>query len=101
MTYRNSNPEDPEESLDTADLNREFEELMGKSLEDILREGQKALFARLVTACRAGSATHQELAILRNVLKDNGLTLCIPPEQPPEEGKPMDLPEYPEPDYAQ
>lgn len=62
--------------------NAEYLQLMDKSIEDILREGQKALFARLVSSCRAGTASHQELAILRNILKDNGLTLGIPPERP-------------------
>lgn len=78
---------DPE--ADEADMrkedeaaNSEYLALMDKSVDDILREGQKALFARLVSACRAGTASHQELAILRNILKDNGLTLGIPPEKP-------------------
>jgi hypothetical protein len=66
----------------TSRPNTEYLSLMDKSVEDILREGQKALFARLVSACRAGTANHQELAILRNILKDNGLTLGIPPEKP-------------------
>lgn len=64
------------------ETNAEFLALMDKSVEDILREGQKALFARLVSTCRAGTASHQELAILRNILKDNGLTLGIPPDRP-------------------
>lgn len=74
-----------------------FQQLMGQSVEDILREGQKALFARLVSVCRSGSASHQELAILRNILKDNGMTLGIPPEvQTPVEQS--DLPVYGEPE---
>lgn len=85
-----------------AELEADFQDLMGMSLEDILREGQKALFARLVTVCRAGKATHQEMAILRNVLKDNGLTLGIPPEDGAavQRRAPMDLPEYGEPEYG-
>lgn len=98
---------DFEEELDEASLAEAayFEELMGKTLEDILREGQKLLFAQLVTKCRSGKANHQELAILRNVLKDNGLTLGIPPEdgdaavrRSPE---PVDLPDFDKPEYMQ
>jgi hypothetical protein len=82
------------------DQKADFEELMGKDLADILREGQKALFARLVSACRAGTASHQEMAILRNILRDNGLTLGIPPEKPAEQPI-IDLPQYGEPEYLQ
>lgn len=72
-------------------------ELMGKSVDDILRDGQKALFARLVAVCRSGTASHQELAILRNILKDNGLTLGIPPEAPAV-GTPMAMPDFGDPE---
>lgn len=85
---------DPDAELEA----QEFDALMGLSLQDILREGQKALFARLVGRCRAGLASHQEMAILRNLLKDNGLVLGIPPEKAEPE-KPMDLPEFGEPEY--
>jgi hypothetical protein len=85
--------EQPEARDETA-----FLELMDKSVEDILREGQKALFARLVAVCRSGSASHQELAILRNILKDNGLTLGIPPEGPTAPTTPMPMPDFGEPE---
>lgn len=93
--------DDQQEDLSAELLEADFQELMGMSLEDILREGQKALFARLVTRCRAGQASHQEMAILRNVLKDNGLTLGIPPEDGSvvRREAPLDLPEYGEPEY--
>jgi hypothetical protein len=84
-----------------ADESKEFDDLMGLTLEDILREGQKALFARLVGRCRIGIASHQELAILRNILKDNGLTLGIPPELPAKAPEPVDLPDYDTPEYLQ
>jgi hypothetical protein len=84
----------------------EYEALIGLSLTDILREGQKALFARLVGRCRLGTASHQELAILRNVLKDQGLTLGITPEGAPTSnmighnaGPPLDMPSFDPPDY--
>lgn len=82
--------------------NGEYERLVGMSVNDILREGQKALFARLVGLCRSGSASHQEMAILRNILKDNGLVLGIPPEKAAAvEAAPVDLPRYEDPEYLQ
>lgn len=74
----------------------EYDGLIDKSIEEILEEGKKSLFARLVSKCRANTASHQELSILRNVLKDNGLTLGIPQERPNQPGQPLDLPELPE-----
>lgn len=85
----------------TEDQKADFEELMGHTLEEILREGQKALFARLVSACRSGSASHQEMAILRNILRDNGLTLGLPPEKPEVERPIIDLPTFETPEYLQ
>lgn len=92
-----------DEQDDNALLEQDFQELMGMSLEDILREGQKVLFARLVTKCRAGVASHNEMAILRNVLKDNGLTLGIPPEDGSSvaQRQAVDLPEFDKPEYVQ
>jgi hypothetical protein len=95
-------PEVDEQAFAEADqaANSEYLALQDLSVEDILREGQKALFARLVSACRAGTANHQELAILRNILKDNGLTLGIPPEKPAS-GERLPLPDDIEvPDYG-
>lgn len=88
-----------EEDPDGENLRKEFMDLMGKSVEEILRDGQKALFADLVGKVRLGLASHQELAILRNVLKDNGLVLGIPPEAVSEDEaslkRPaMDLPSF-------
>lgn len=94
--------DDEQDNLEAERQEEDFQALMGMSLEDILREGQKALFARLVTACRGGKASHQEMAILRNVLKDNGLTLGIPPEDTAAATRaPVDLPEFGQPDYLQ
>lgn len=76
-----------------------YAEFEGKSVQDILREGQKALFIDLVVKVRSGSASHNEKAILRNLLKDNGLTLGIPPEGGPAPNAPTDLPDFETPDY--
>ena len=92
-------------SIEAQAERNEFEALMEKSVQEILRDGQKALFARLVSRCRLGLATHQEQAILRNVLKDNGLIFGIPPEKADNKdgmghngGPPLDLPVYGDPD---
>lgn len=92
-------PEDSsEEPLDLSDLE-------GKTVEEILREGQKALFIQLVGKCRAGLANHQEMSILRNLLKDNGLTLGLPPADGAAEDDqrhkpaPVDLPDFDKPGY--
>lgn len=77
----------------------EYARLEGMTIDDILREGQRALFINLVAASRSGTASHQELAILRNLLKDNGLTLGIPPEKAAGTPAPVDLPEFDKPDY--
>lgn len=80
-----------------------FDELIGKSVEEILRDGQKVLFARLVSKVRAGTANHQEQAILRNILKDNGYVL-VAPEQAVKNRvtQPVDLPDFEErPEYEQ
>jgi hypothetical protein len=82
----------------------EFDDLMGKSLEEILEEGRKALFARLVGKCRLGTASHQEMAILRNILRDNGLTLglTLPDStQRPPIREPLELPDFETPEYLQ
>jgi hypothetical protein len=91
-----ADPEDGQE--DDALLKEEFSDLMGLDVQEILRTGQKALFANLVGKVRLGMANHQELAILRNILKDNGLVLGIPPEDSDGERlslrPPLDLPSF-------
>jgi hypothetical protein len=88
--YGDNSGEEPEE---------DYSDLEGLTVEDILRAGQKALFIQLVGRSRSGKASHQELAILRNILKDNGLTLGIPPEKS-STTVPMDLPTFEDPDYS-
>jgi hypothetical protein len=83
--------EDPED-LD-------FSDLEGMTLEEVLRAGQKAIFVQLVGVVRSGKASHQELAILRNLLKDNGLTLGIPPATEDSREEPAELPEFGKPEW--
>lgn len=82
------------------DMDGLYASFEGKSVQDILREGQKALFINLVSKVRSGQASHNEMAILRNLLKDNGMVLGIPPEEPiAARNAPADLPEFETPDY--
>lgn len=97
--------DDGNEASPTDEAYQKFlREMEGKSVQDILAEGQKALFIDLVSRVRMGEASHQEKAILRNLLKDNGFTLGIDlgkaiNEDRDETRPPMDLPEYGDPDY--
>lgn len=95
--YGSNGPPGPD--IDVMDRIRELE---GKSLNDLLTLAQKKLVVDLLAKLEAGQASHQELAILRNLLRDNGLVMAPrTPEQ--EEADRMreaaDLPEYDEPEY--
>lgn len=96
-------PEDTDLDAEAALKASLYAELEGKSVQDILRDGQKHLFIDLVVSVRMGTASHNEKAILRNLLKDNGLTLGIPPEKGPGYSEPAELPDVPDfgtPDYV-
>lgn len=49
--------------------------LQGLDVQAVLQMGHEAMIRLLTARVAAGTASHQELAILRNVLRDNGLTL--------------------------
>lgn len=85
--------DDADDGLSAAE-EEAYNDLIGMTVEEILREGQKALFGRLVAAARSGTASHQQMAILRNLLKDNGLTLGIPPDKEAPAKDPLPLPDY-------
>jgi hypothetical protein len=98
---RNSEAGNEDEDL-LADYDGIYKEIMGLSLEDILKRGQKALFASLVAAVETKRATHQEMAILRNLLRDNGMVMGLPDPNDRAADTPThqaDLPEYEDPVY--
>lgn len=64
---------------------------------DLLKELQEALPRELLERLKSGTATHQELAIIRQVLRDNGLTLVAPPADEDTPDTPADLPDFPKP----
>lgn len=95
--------EAPEQNPEEQAKQEAMDRLHNMSFEQVIREGHLALLKDLVAAVNAGTATHQEKAILRNFLRDNGMTLGIPPagtsaadtKAPP----PADLPSFGDPDY--
>lgn len=79
-----------------------FKDIMGLSIQEILERGRKALFARLAAAVETGKASHQELAIFRNILRDNGLVMAppSPDDKPPQEAPGQaPLPDFKDPEY--
>ncbi|MGE3646200.1 MAG: hypothetical protein AB7F96_20325 [Beijerinckiaceae bacterium] len=77
-----------------------------KSVQQLLEEGQLNLLRHLIARVNTGQASHQEQAILRNLLKDNGLVVAKPPGESEEEQKERvapdisELPKLERPDYA-
>lgn len=72
--------------LDQAKLEAEhLARLGGLSLEQVVRAGHEAMLRLLVAKVTAGTVSHQEMAILRNMLRDNGMTWNLPP--PPVDGE--------------
>lgn len=71
-------------------------------IEGVLQAGWEASLRLLVARAIAGTASHQELAILRNLLRDNGMVLSKVVEGKSGEPIPLptdiDLPELPAPD---
>ena len=81
-----------------------LDEMSGLSAEQVIRLGHEAMLRLLVAKVAAGTATHQELAILRNMLRDNGMVWSLPP--PPIDGQTArelptvaDLPQLDAPNY--
>lgn len=55
---------------------QEFLDVLDKmGIEGVLQKGHEALLRNLVARTAAGVASHQEMAILRNILRDNGMVL--------------------------
>ena len=88
------------------ELQEALQSLKGVSIEGVLQAGWEASLRLLVAKVSTGQATHQELAILRNMLRDNGMVLNkvlegaankpLPLPGPDE----LDLPALSKPDYA-
>lgn len=73
-------------------------------MEAVIRAGHEALLRLLVAKAKAGTIKHQEMAILRNMLRDNGMMLQIESSKPTLEHQSVaishrPLPQLPAPDY--
>jgi hypothetical protein len=56
-----------------------FQKLGGFSPAEVIQYGHEALIRLLVAKVEAGLVTHQEMAILRNLLRDNGMVMGLLP----------------------
>lgn len=93
---------EPEEDPDAVAKKEAFERLDNMSFAQVIQEGHLALLKDLVAAVNSGTAAHQEKAILRNFLRDNGMTMGVPPagtSAGDRTAPPVDLPTFGEPDY--
>ncbi|GJE18751.1 hypothetical protein [Methylobacterium marchantiae] len=94
---------DDPDNTDKDLLKAAFEALEGKSLMELLEAGQVALVRNLVAAAQAGTISHQEAGVLRNLLRDNGMTMGLPPGgmKTIEHEPPRALPSFSKPDYEE
>ena len=85
-----------------------FQELLNARQMDavaLLEQMHKEMLAQLLVKLKAGQASHQELAVMRNLLRDNGLTSVVKPaiEHEPTEAIGFrvnrDVPELDDPEY--
>lgn len=95
--------DDEPEDLDAREaeeLRQQRQAALQLSPDEILRKAHKALLADLLAKAELGVLSHQEKAILRNMLRDNGMVMGVAPEgmQPGVE-KPRDLPTFDDGDY--
>ena len=80
---RRPNPKGPSDvsDMDLEDVERQaaqaqqdaLDALRGLPMEEVIRKGHEALFRLLVAKVDAGTISHQEMSILRNMLRDNGM----------------------------
>lgn len=75
-------------------------ELGAMALDDLLKEARKSLLVYLLKALKQGMAIPQELAVLRALLKDNGMVMgditegAGEPSNTKAANRPIDLPVF-------
>lgn len=77
-------------------------ELLLLPLDELLKKAHKVIVVTLLAKVELGRANHQELAVLRNLLRDNGLMMAPPtPEQERRDAArtPAAIPQLPPPEY--
>lgn len=64
--------------------------------EELIRRAHFALLRELLAKLELGRLSHQEAAILRNMLRDNGMVLGVPPQgmSPGRDEDPVALPSF-------
>lgn len=85
------------------DLSDRIAELAKLDATDILRLAHKKLLATLLAKLDAGLLTAAEAVTLRNLLKDNGMILGVPPEPAPGAPvpQPAPIPRYQPPEWEE
>lgn len=74
--------------------------LSSMSVEDLLKDARKHLLIFLLNAVKTGMATPQEMAVLRALLKDNGMVMGFVEDGAGEQSntraaqRPIDLPTF-------
>lgn len=105
--YDNAIDEEAEGNQLPADLMVAMEEARTKDPQALLEDLHKEMLVQLWVKLKAGVISHQEMAILRNMLRDNGLTVPIKPTIPGIATEirrgPLveDLPTFDDPDYEE
>ena len=91
------------EDLEAVAKREALERMDNMSFQQVIEQGHLALLKDLVASVNAGTASHQEKAILRNFLRDNGMTMGVPPAgtstQDTAAPPTASLPTFGEPDY--
>lgn len=94
--------EEPEEDPEGKAEADALAAIAGFSLQQLLEAGHESLLRNLVKKSMAGTISHQEASILRNVLRDNGMTMGTPaPMKTIEHQQRPALPSFSEPDYEE
>jgi hypothetical protein len=92
--------EDVEDPAGLQALRNQRETLNQLPTDELLRRSHFALLRELLAKLELGVLSHQEMSILRNMLRDNGMVLGVPPAgQQPGVSQPRDLPTFDDEDY--
>lgn len=83
------------DALEAQQLQEQRQALNQLPAEEIIRRAHFGLLRELLAKLEVGSISHQEMAILRNMLRDNGMVLGVAPaDMKPGVETPRDLPSF-------
>lgn len=92
--------EDAAPHVDMAEILKDLENI---SFEDLGKMAKRQVLLNLLAAVKGGWASHQDYSNLIRFLKDNGMTMGDPLDEPKDTTVPVkkaDLPEFGRPEYA-